>query len=256
MPGTPARGRLSLIVASREVLRGNVDEGIRLAEQAATEASELEGPEIANATRGDVAMLLLSAGRREESRALMTDVIAEARTNHFSMSEHIGRPARLHRRARGRLRVRTPCSRVRRWSNSKRRQPWETWALQWLGYAYLGLGDRGSARATFGELLEISADAGKTVRPELAVALGGLARSVEQWTSAKAPGWRERSHNCANEAGGLKTWMWPQEREIEVRFEQPLIDALGEGEYRSAHEEGRALSFEETLELARSLAAS
>ena len=74
---------------------------------------------------------------------------------------------------------------------------WETWALQWLGYAYLGLGDRGSARATFGELLEISADAGKTVRPELAVAMGGLARSVEQGTSAKAPGWRERSHNCA-----------------------------------------------------------
>ena len=59
-----------------------------------------------------------------------------------------------------------------------------------------------------------------------------------------------------DEAGGLKTWMWPQEREIEVRFEQPLIDALGEGEYRSAHEEGRTLSFDETLSLARSLAAS
>ena len=59
-----------------------------------------------------------------------------------------------------------------------------------------------------------------------------------------------------DEAGGLKTWMWPQEREIEVRFEQPLIDALGEGEYRGAYEEGRTLSFDETLSLARSLAAT
>ena len=59
-----------------------------------------------------------------------------------------------------------------------------------------------------------------------------------------------------DEAGGLRTWMWPQEEEIEDRFEQPLIDALGDDEYRRAHEEGRALSFEETLELARSLARS
>ena len=180
MPGTPARGLSLLIVASREVLRGNVDEGIRLAEQAATEASELEGPEIANATRGDVAMLLLSAGRREESRALMMDVIAEARTNRFFDERHmVGRLGFIdvleadYESAR----------RVLAYAVGQTRSvgnPWETWALQWLGYAYLGLGDRGSARATFGELLEISADAGKTVRPELAVALGGLARSVEQ----------------------------------------------------------------------------
>jgi predicted ATPase len=256
MPGTPARGLSLLIVASREVLRGNVDEGIRLAEQAATEARELEGPEIANATQGDVAMLLLSAGRREESRALMMDVIAEARTNRFFDERHmVGRLGFIdvleadYESAR----------RVLAYAVGQTRSvgnPWETWALQWLGYAYLGLGDRGSARATFGELLEISADAGKTVRPELAVALGGLARSVEQMDLREGARLAGAVAQLRDDAGGLKTWMWPQEREIEVRFQQPLIDALGEVEYRSAHEEGRMLSFDETLSLVRSLAAS
>ena len=117
-------------------------------------------------------------------------------------------------------------------------------------------GDRASARTTFGELLEISADAGKTVRPVLAVALGGLARSVEQMDLREGARLAGAVAHLRDDAGGLKTWTWPQEREIEVRFEQPLIDALGEGEYRGAHDEGRTLSFDETLALARSLAAS
>ena len=256
MPGTPARGLSLLIIASREIHRGNVDEGIRLAEQAANEASELEGPEIANATQGDVAMLLLSAGRREESRALMMDVIAEARTNRSFNERHmVGRLGFIDVLEADY----EPARRVLAYAVGQTRSvgnAWETWALQWLGYAYLGLGDRASARPTFGELLEISADAGKMVRPDLAVALGGLARSVELMDLREGARLAGAVAQLRDEAGGLKTWMWPQEREIEVRFEQPLIDALGEDQYRSAHEEGRTLSFDETLSLARSLAAS
>ena len=140
MPGTPARGISLFIIASREVLRGNVDEGVLLAQQAANEASELEGPEIANAVRGDLAMLLLTAGRREESRALMTDVIAEARTNRFFNERHnVGRLGFVdvleadYESARRALAY--AVGQTRSVGN-----PWETWPLQWLGYAYLGLG--------------------------------------------------------------------------------------------------------------------
>jgi hypothetical protein len=94
------------------------------------------------------------------------------------------------------------------------------------------------------------------VRPDLAVALGGLARSVELMDLREGARLAGAVAQLRDEAGGLETWMWPQERDIEVRFEQPLVDALGEDQYRSAHEEGRTLSFDETLSLARSLAAS
>ena len=130
------------------------------------------------------------------------------------------------------------------------------WALQWLGLAYLGLGDRRAGRATFAELLEITSDAGNAIMPELGVAFGGIARSVEQVDVREGARLAGAVAKLRSDAGGLRSWTWPQVEEIEVRFEQPLIEALGDDEYNTAHEEGRALSFEETLELARSLAAS
>ena len=73
-------------------------------------------------------------------------------------------------------------------------------------------------------------------------------------TPARVLGCPERSRSCGTKPGACGRGVWPQEEEIEDRFEQPLIDALGDDEYRRAHEEGGALSFDETLALARSLA--
>ncbi len=233
-----------------------MDEGIRLAEQAATEASELEGPEIANAVRGDVAMLLLTAGRREESRALMTDVIAEARANDFSMSGTTSAGSASSTCSRPTTSPhavfsRTPLVKLEASATRGKHGRCSGSAMHTSVWATADPPERPSVSSS--RSLQTPARRSDLTSP---LRWADSRDRSNRWTSAKAPGWRERSHNCATTAGGLKTWMWPQEREIEVRFEQPLIDALGEGEYRSAHEEGRTLSFDETLSLARSLAAS
>jgi predicted ATPase len=255
-PGTYARGIALLIIASREVLRGNADEGVRLAEQAANEAYELEGPEMTNAARGDLALLLVTAGRREEARSLLTDVIAEARANDYSIEKlevaRLGFVDVLDADYESARRLLTYAVGPTRTVGN----PWETYALQWLGFAYLGVGDRRAARTTFGEVLEITSDARKTPGPGLALTMSGLACSVEQADLRDGARLTGAVTRLRNEAGGLRTWTWPQEREIEARFEQLLVDALGENEYRRAHDEGRTLTFDETLALAQSLAAS
>ena len=54
--------------------------------------------------------------------------------------------------------------------------------------------------------------------------------------------------------GGLKRPQWRFDEELERRFEQPLIEALGDDRYGRAREEGEALTFDEMLEQARTLA--
>ena len=44
--------------------------------------------------------------------------------------------------------------------------------------------------------------------------------------------------------------------ELESRFEQPLIDELGQKAYEKERATGTAMSLEETIELARSLVGS
>jgi hypothetical protein len=48
----------------------------------------------------------------------------------------------------------------------------------------------------------------------------------------------------------------PTELELRRRFEQPLIDALGEDEWAREQAAGAALTLEEAIELARTLAAT
>ena len=85
--------------------------------------------------------------------------------------------------------------------------PDDTFALQWLGFPYLGLGDRRAARATFGELLEVSSEAVKTVTPELGVALGGIARSAEEVDAREGARVSGAVTKLRDEAGGLRTWI-------------------------------------------------
>ena len=156
------------ILASREVLQGRVEEGLRLAQQATDEANVMG--QTAIAALSDLAMLLVTAGRREEARAALMQTIADARTSDLPMTEHryLGRLGFVdvldadYESARRALisavgYVRSVVL------------PDDTFALQLPGFAYLGLGDRRAARATFGELLEVSSEAVKTVTPELGV---------------------------------------------------------------------------------------
>ena len=255
-PGSYARVLALLVTSTSEALDGNTSEAIRMGRQAVNEAKAID-VEVAIATRGDLAMLLVTAGRRDEARAVLTEAVADARASNLPMNEHWGL-AQLgfidvldaeYEAARDSLTLALPHARI------TDHYPYLAFSLHWLGFAFLGLNERRAARMAFGELLERSAELSKTINQELAQAMGGVARAVEDVDLSEGSRLAGAVANLRSEAGGLRTVLWPQEEAIEARFEQPLIDALGEDEYRRAHDEGRALTFEEALELARSLVA-
>jgi hypothetical protein len=131
----------------------------------------------------------------------------------------------------------------------------EAEALFGLGYAQLGVGARADARATFSELLELASRSGRAIDPEVALAVSGLALSLEP--ADVREGARLRGAITAHRvAHGMRSWMSRRNDELEARFEQLLIDELGREEYESEWAAGEAMSLDETLELARSLGGS
>jgi hypothetical protein len=128
--------------------------------------------------------------------------------------------------------------------------------LQGLAYAYLGLGRRGDARATFGELLELASRSGRAINPEVALAICGVALAVEPIDLLNGARLRGAVSKLRQDAGGLKRTEWRTDEELECRFEEALIDALGRVSYDDELAVGSAMSLQETIALARSLADS
>jgi hypothetical protein len=89
-------------------------------------------------------------------------------------------------------------------------------------------------------------------RPTLALAMAGI--------SLSADGDEPRAARLRGAVAGLRDHIGQaastRDQELESRFEQPLIDALGRESYDAELETGTRMSLEETIELARTLAAS
>ena len=97
---------------------------------------------------------------------------------------------------------------------------------------------------------------------------GGRTRNGESRAPANAPqatclnaghlalGCAERSRSYARKRVACWTPMWCEYQEVEARFAQQLIDALGNERYEEWRAAGAALGLGEALELARSLARS
>jgi predicted ATPase len=253
-PATNARSVALLIMSAREVEQGNVEEGIRLARQAVEEA---EGVDVLRhvMSLGDLGETLVQAGMHDEARAVMVDAVDEARRNGLEAnviwgSAQLGILDLVEGDYESACRALTA---ARMNTGSVGVYAFEAEVLFGLGYAQLGLGARSDARATFAELLELASGSGRAVDPEVALAVSGLALSLEPADVRVAARLRGAitAHRVAH---GLKSWMSGRNDELESRFEQPLIDALGREAYETERAAGAAMSLEETLELARSLA--
>jgi predicted ATPase len=254
-PGTHPRVIALLISSSSEVLRGNVDEGVRLGRRAVDEAKTLDAM-IRIATLGDLAMVLVQAGRREEARTALHEAVEDARRSGERMNAEWGE---------GQLgfvdlldgdykSARRALARAVTYARSVDHYPFEASMLLWLGFAQLGLEQRAAARSSFGELLELSSASSKTITPYLAAAIRGLALAVERVDLRDGARLHGAVETLREEAGGLRTPMSREENEIEARFERTLIEALGDDGYEKQQAAGAAMGLDETIELARSLA--
>ena len=208
-------------------------------------------------TLGDLGETLVQAGMLDEARAVMVEAVDEARRNGLEANMTWG-SAQLGILDLVEGDYESACSALtaaRVNARSVGIYSFEAEVLFGLGYAQLGLGARPDARATFSELLELASGSGRAIHPEVALAVSGLALSLEPADFRQ--GARLRGAITAHRvAQGLKSWMSGRNDELESRFEQPLIDALGPRAYENERAAGAAMSLDETIELARSLAGS
>jgi hypothetical protein len=129
---------------------------------------------------------------------------------------------------------------------------WDADTLRGRGLARIGLGRRADARRALVSSLELLATDAPTAGVELTPTLQWLALAAEPGdvrSAARVLG------AVAAVRGGARLTGWHGELELRRRFEQPMIDALGEDEWARGQAAGATLTLGEAIELARTLAA-
>ena len=120
-----------------------------------------------------------------------------------------------------------------------------------LGWAALGVDRRREARVAFGEVIELLVDAARTSHYEFALATAGMAFAAEAKDARPAARLRGASVRL-HEVGEFT----PPADDLDLVgfFERRLIDMLGAEALAEEQAEGTAMSLDEAIELARSLA--
>lgn len=204
--------------------------------------------------RNDVAGVFLNAGLNEEARAVYLQVSDEAHRLGDSCSSSrrttgwAGLTSWEGRYEAAEIAFRLVIEFVRGLGYAT----WEAETLRGLGLAMLGLGRRAEARAALMASLEIlAADPGPNA--ELIATLRYIAFATEP-ADVRTAAHLARAVVAIRRSARLAES--PTELDLRHRFEQPLIEALGEEEWSREHSVGATLTLEEAIELARTLAAA
>ncbi len=254
-PATRARSVALLVLSSGALYRGDVEESIRLARQAACEAEGVDAMTRISAL-GDLGDLLARVGRHAEARSVIVEAVEDARRRGFPVQEAWG-SGQLglidvldgnYESARPVLEAALVQAR------NQGHYVFEVEMLNGLGYAYLGLGRRGDARACFSECLERGYRPEGGVSPDLVLAMSGVALSVEPVDCRQGARLRGAIAELRQDAGSPGRTTWQENVVLERRFEEPLVDALGKEAYSIELGNGAGMSIEETIDFARGLA--
>ncbi|MFP5342319.1 MAG: adenylate/guanylate cyclase domain-containing protein [Candidatus Limnocylindria bacterium] len=252
-PGDEVSAWALLYLAQIAAARDEREEAVRFGREALEEIDAIEERDQAG-FRLDVAGVFMDAGLSEEARATFLQVrdtgrrlgdlrliaIAQGSAHELDLLE-----GRYEAAEEG---FRTVLKTMRTLGIER----FKAYSLSLLGLALLGLDSRSEARAAFASSLEIVA-ADSTPNIELTACLQWIALAVEPGqmrSAARLVGAADGVRRNARLTGERRTY-----RELRRRFEQPMIDALGEDEWARERAEGATLTLEEAIELARMLAA-
>jgi predicted ATPase/class 3 adenylate cyclase len=253
-PGTYEHGQALIGLAWGPASRGDAAEAVQLAEQAIEESTALDA-QTQNKVRGDAAIVFAWAGHSEKARAMFREVANEARRlgNEDTAVTNEGNLAELDldesNYEAAHTTLATAIESLRRLGD----QRVEAVFLRSLGLALVGLERRREARETFARLLDFATREGSTLSLELTGALDGIALAADRADAAQAAHLRGASATIRANANLIDQPHLPR---VEHRLEQPLTDALGPDLWESERAAGAALTLEETIALARSLAAT
>jgi predicted ATPase/class 3 adenylate cyclase len=250
-PGTELNAYALVNLAAIAAARGEPDEAVRLGREALQAVDAVEDWRRLG-FRVDVASVFRDAGLRDEARVTYAEVSGQARLLAnpllFALAESNAcwldvLDERYELAEAGFAAV---LEVQRRLSHAA----WEADALLGLGLARLGLGRRSEGRAAFAAALEILA-ADRTPNTELTATLQCIAFTVEPADMESAA----RIAGCVD-AVRQKARLIPEQSMLELlrRFEQPLVDSLGENAWARGHAAGASLTLDEAIEVARALA--
>lgn len=252
-PGDDVRADALLGLAIIATERGQRDEAVRLGREVLTGIDAFD--EARRLTiRNDVAGVFLIAGLNEEARAAYLQVADEAHrlgdsTLVVAANDGVGWVDLLAGRYEAaEVSFRLVIEFVRGLGYAT----WEAETLRGLGLAMIGLGRRAEARAALMASLEIlAADPGPNA--ELIATLQHIAFATEP-ADVRTAARLARAVVVIRRSARLAES--PIELDLRRRFEQPLIEALGEEEWAREEAVGATLTLEGAIELARTLAAA
>jgi predicted ATPase len=249
-PGDEFHARALLDLATIAAFLGEPKEAVRLGRDA---LAEIDAVEDRPGFRVDVGNVFAAAGLIVEARATYVQASDEARRLGDPLliagadGNAFGLDLLEQRYDAAEVGLRSVVEVLRSLGHAS----FEAGYLRWLGFALLGLGRRSEARAAFMSSLEVLA-ADTSPNFQLTATIGGIALASELADVRSA----------ARIAGAVaavrkraRLTEPPKELELRRRFEQPLIDALGEDGWAREQAAGATLTLEETIELARTLAA-
>jgi predicted ATPase len=249
-PGDENHAYALLGLASIAGTRGKAEEAVRLGRDALKEIGAVED---AAGFRVDVAGVFRDAGLYEEARAMYVQAADEVRgADDPSLVPFVKANAswldvleeRYESAESGFRSVLGPLRRLHA-------VPWEVDALRGMGLALLGLGRRAEARIALMSALDILA-ADPSPNAELTATLQNIAFATEP-ADVRLAARLAGAVAAIRHSGRLSE---PGELVLRPRFEQPLIDALGEDEWGREQAAGAMLTLEEAIEVARTLAAT
>jgi predicted ATPase len=231
--------------------QGDAEEAATIEERAMLIVAPVNEPERLLALH-DLGGFQLAAGRREEAREALHAAIDGARAIGYATLEVDGAIAlaEVDLRARDFASAyegfRLALARKRRIDPTTPER-----GLLGLGWAALGVDRRREARVAFGEVIELLVDTARTSHYEFALVIAGIAFAAE--VKDARPAARLRGASVRMHEVGEFT---PPEDDLELVsfFERRLIDMLGAEALAEEQAAGAAMSLDEAIELARSLA--
>jgi tetratricopeptide (TPR) repeat protein len=240
---------LSIIAGSA----GKREEAVRLAREALAEIDSID-EERRPSFRVDVALVFVEAGLTAEARTIYTQVSDQVdRAGDPLAGAHVDSSAawldlleQRYQAAEAAFRSSLGVARSLGYA------AWEADDARGLGLAVLGLGRRAEARTALMSALEIlSIDPSPNL--ELAATLQYTALAADPRDLRSAARVLAAVAAVRRSARLIEP---PSELELRRRFEQPMIDELGEDEWAREQAAGARLTLEEAIELARTLAAA
>ena len=232
--------------------RGQTNESVRLARRAVELAATLDD-DTRYLTLHDLGSLLGEALRGAEAREIFEETMVLAHTLGggfyvISVLIQIGF-IDLHERRFEEARIGFASALDQ---NRKVGHYGADWLGRWgLGYALLGLGQRHAAQRTFAEALEFVLSRPQVIPNHLAIIASGVAHTTAPENLRAAA----RLRGAITALRARRSWHDdPRNLDVELFFDRALIAALDEKACTQEQATGAALSLEETIALARSLA--